>query len=896
MFGEENTNTKTKREDLFVDVAVVKTRNVEDDWKQSERAYHLKLQDKPKEILVMEDIVNFNDRLVSLRGVAGIGKTFLLETISYRWANGILYTGENNSLKVDLLFTLTCRELNLLPQNCSWIDVLFDNTYVSECMKQDISDISRRIMIVIDGLDEWTRLDELRKSNFENISPVASAVYELINPTSSVLSDHIILLSGRPQACDFVESMISSNTLKRVESIGFSESNVTLYVKHYLRKDENLVALVLEKIEEETTLKNMSTIPVYLWIICAMYRYDNTVTTPTTSTRFLLYALLIFIREHMKKTSNTLQELVNDEKILEILRNVASLSYEMYTDGKVVFYENELREKGFLNLDLEMTGFIVKRQSERYGQIFYFRHMVLQEIFTAIHIFLHPDSHTPDQLINHYSSCMTIISGLEGILEHSKLSTQLQNDVAKIFVSNISKYLPDKRPMNVIPYFLKLLIGNSNIVASDDIIDYHTWTLFWACLFESGTCLPEASKDKFNDLYFEVDLFHHELLYLLNFLDQLEYEYIDYFSITMKNKLFTRQEFERLSRHLSHSENVCIVGCKISTNALSNFSSNVSKSDSYLKCLQFDDCNLSDNDIIQLLPCITHIKKLRISINYDITGVAMSAISNVIKSTIEANKESKLEEIDVSFCGLTDNDVIQLLQCITHIKKLCLEDNDITGVAMSAISNVIISTIEANQESKLEKIDVTNCELTDNDVIQLLPCITHIKKLRLEDNDITGVAMSAISNVIKSTIEANKESKLEEIDVSFCKLTDNDVIQLLPCITHIKKLRLSFNRCITGVAMRAISSVIKSTIDANKESKLEEIDISNCELTDNDVIQLLPGITHIKKLNLRFNDDLTGVAMSAISNVIKSTIEANQELKLEEIDVNGCKLTDNDVI
>ena len=825
-----------------MDVDVVKTENVEDDWKQSERTYHHKLQDKPKEIK-LEDIVNFNDRLVCLRGVAGIGKTFLLDTIAYRWANNELYTGENNSLKVDLLFTLTCRELNLLPQNSSWIDVL----YVSKYMKQDISDISRRVMIVIDGFDEWKPLSKLRENKDENISPIESAVYELINPTSSVLSDHIILLAGRPQACDLVESKISSNNLKRVESIGFSEDNVTLYVKLYLRKDENLVALVLQKIEEETTLKIMSTIPVYLWIICAMYhRYEDTVTTPTTSTRFLLYALLIFTREHLKTASNTLQQLVNDEIVLDILIKTAALSYEMYTDGKEAFYENDLKEKGFLNCDLERTGFVVKRQSERYGQIFYFRHMVFFELFTAIHIFLHPDSHTPDQLQKHYSSCMTIISGLEGILEHSKRSTQLQNDVAKIFVSNISKYFPDKRPMKIIPYFLNLLIGKSSICSAND--DYHTWILFWTCLFESGICL-EASKDKFNELSIYVNLFHRELLYLLNFLDQLEYKYIDYFYIEMKNNLFSRQEFEGLSRHLSHSVNVYISECKIPTNGLSNFSSNVSKSDSNLKRLHFLHCKLTDNDVKELLPCIKHIKTLSLISNDDITGVAMSAISNDIISTIEENQESKLEGIYVSNCKLTDNDVKELLPCIKHIKTLNLMYNDdITGVAMSAISNVVISTIEENQESKLEEIDVSHCKLTDNDVKELLPCITHIKTLNLMYNDdITGVAMSAISNVVISTIEENQESKLEEIDVSHCKLTDNDVKELLPCITHIKTLSLAYNDDITGVAMSAISNVIITTIEENHESKLEEIDVSHCKLTDNDVKELLPCITHIKK-------------------------------------------------
>ena len=590
---------------------------------------------------------------------------------------------------------------------------------------------------------------------------------------------------------------------------------------------------------------------------------------------------------------SAMQQLVNDENVLDILRNMAALSYEMYTDGKVVFYENDLRQKGFLNLDLEMTGFIVKRQSERYGQIFYFRHMVLLELFTAIHIFLHPDSHTPDQLIKHYSPCMTNISGIEGILEHSKRSTQLQNDVAKIFVSNISKYLPEKRPINVINYFLKLLIGKSSIVSDSD--DYHIWTLFLSCLFESGICLPEASKDKFNGLYIDVVLFHHELLYLLNFLDQLEYEYIDTFNIRMKNKLFTRQEFERLTRYLSHSVNVRIFKCKIPTNALSNFSSNVSMSDSYLKRLQFLSCNLSDNDLIGLLPCIIYVKELRLYDEQDITAVSTKGISNVIKKTIEANQESKLEEIDISNCKLTDNDIIGLLPSITHIKKLRLSFNlDITGVAMSAISNVIISTIEANQESKLEEIDVSFCKLTDNDVIHLLPCITHIKKLRLPFNDdITGVAMSAISNIIKSTIEANQESKLEEIDVSNCKLTDNDIIQLLPSITHIKKLRLSFNLDITGVAMSAISNIIKKNIEANQESKLEKIDVSDCKLTDNDITELLECITHIKKLRLVYHDGKTGVGMSVISNVIKSYVEENRET--EEFNFSFCE-TDNNVI
>ena len=193
---------------MYVDLAVVKSIQVEKDWKHSERTYHLALKMEEKEIIEIEDIVTAADRLVSLRGVAGIGKTCLLESIAHRWANNKLYTGENNSLEVDILFILTCRELNLLSKNATWRDIIESaDAKVSDCMIEDITDISDRVMIVLDGTDELNCLSEIQQIKTKKCSPITNAIHDLINPTSTIFPGRTILIAGRPQACDIIESI-----------------------------------------------------------------------------------------------------------------------------------------------------------------------------------------------------------------------------------------------------------------------------------------------------------------------------------------------------------------------------------------------------------------------------------------------------------------------------------------------------------------------------------------------------------------------------------------------------------------------------------------------------------------------------------------------------------------
>ena len=826
----------------------------------------------------------------------------------------------------------------MFSKNATWRDIIQSaDVKVSDCMIEDISDISDRVMIVLDGTDEWNCLSEIQQIETEKCSPITNAVYDLINPTSTIFPGRTILIAGRPQACDIIESILSRSRIKRIESIGFSHEIVKIYIKNYFKDDEDLCDFVIQRIEEVTTLKNMSSIPVYLWIICHLYGYDDSIPAPKTSTKLLIYTLLIFLREHLKTSltgtkkqqKRTLYKIASDENVLKSITQVAALSNEMYTHGKVVFYENDFTRKDLLVMDLEISGFIVSSETEAFGRIYQFKHLVLMEFFTAIDILLHLSSYTPDEMENRYAACMPIISGLKAILKVANQSKQ--TDAADVFTSNIFNGIPDECNLNLISHFCTSL--RTQVIDNYDD-KYQQWLLFLTCLFESGININDVSKENFNVSSITVSLFHHELIYLLNFLDQLEYKYMESLKVTMKDRLFSTDEFERLCTHLLRSERVELSSNILPTKGLSYLSSkyinfksrhiNLNVSTCNLKDagisellpistvinntktshefildkLDISYCDLIDNSIVELSPCIIYLTELNLSGNENISVVGIKAISTVINNTKATSQEFRLEKLDISYCDLTDNAIVELSPCIIFLTELKLSGNEnISVFGIKAISTVINNTKAASQEVRLDKLDLYNCDLTDNAIVELSSCIICLTELNLGANtNISVVGIKAMSTVINNTKATSQEFRLVKLDISRCDLTDNAIVELSPCIIYLTELSLRANTNISAVGIKAISTAINNTKATLEQFRLDRLDLSCCDLTDNAIVELSSCIIYLTELNLGANTNISAVGIKAISTVINNTKATSQEVRLDKLDLFNCDLTDNAIV
>ena len=335
------------------------------------------------------------------------------------------------------------------------------------------------------------------------------------------------------------------------------------------------------------------------------------------------------------------------------------------------------------------------------------------------------------------------------------------------------------------------------------------------------------------------------------------------------------------------------------TNGLSYLSSKILNSKSRkINYVDLTDCCLTDNDVIQLSPCMIYIAALDLKYNRNIGAAGMEAISTVINDAKATSQEFRLQILDISNCDLTNDDVIQLSPCVIHLTELYLSGNDKIGAAgMEAISTVINNAKATSQEFRLQILDISNCDLTNDDVIQLSPCVIHLTELYLSGNDKIGAAgMEAISTVINNAKATSQEFRLQILDISNCDLTNDDVIQLSPCIIYLAELNLCGNDKISDVGMYAISTVINDAKATSQEFRLQILDISNCDLTNDDVIYLSPCIIYLTRLDLSGNHEISDLGMEAISIVINDAKATSQEFRLQILDISNCDLTNDDVI
>ncbi|XP_066915032.1 uncharacterized protein [Clytia hemisphaerica] len=88
---DEDTNS-VLREDVFIDLVVLPSSTVDKEWSNSDRAALMEQQYIPKTSpkTSVNNIFSQKDELVFVRGIGGIGKTTLLEMLTYKWAKGEL--------------------------------------------------------------------------------------------------------------------------------------------------------------------------------------------------------------------------------------------------------------------------------------------------------------------------------------------------------------------------------------------------------------------------------------------------------------------------------------------------------------------------------------------------------------------------------------------------------------------------------------------------------------------------------------------------------------------------------------------------------------------------------------------------------------------------------------
>ena len=335
------------REEAYAELAISEAKQIDEAWSTGYRDYHMKTKHVEKKSIKIEDILSRIDIFVVVRGIAGIGKTSMVDSYVLKWAKQEILNGENNSHQIDFLFKLTCRKINTFSNvstaeeilRCEYEKVLKD----VEC--EDLEDISHRILILVNGADELKSLHEISDLKIRKLPGVVKSVYDLIDTRSNFLTGHKTMVAARPEAWQIIATEFKMIiNMKMIDVCGFNSESVNINVDNYFAKKPITLQIVKQKIDESENLTVMASIPVYTWVICSLFNEDINIESPRTTTYLCSYACLLFIRNHMKETAgyslssnSSLQEMISNKGVLQVILCLGKLSKSTLKHKKIVF-------------------------------------------------------------------------------------------------------------------------------------------------------------------------------------------------------------------------------------------------------------------------------------------------------------------------------------------------------------------------------------------------------------------------------------------------------------------------------------------------------------------------------------------------------------------------------
>lgn len=270
--------------------------------------------------------------------------------------------------------------------------------------------------------------------------------------------------------------------------------------------------------------------------------------------------------------------------------------------------------------------------------------------------------------------------------------------------------------------------------------------------------------------------------------------------------------------------------------------------------LHLVDCQLTDLDIKtlgQALPLMPNLEDLDLSCN-KITTAGMKELFSSLKTTYG------LKTLMLHMCGLEQDGLCILgeaLQFLLTLERLDLSANK------GASGGFAKMTKRLAQMTHLSCLDVHLCGLTEEDVIalvQVIPSLSALTELDVSSNKKMGDALQPLLSVLP--LPKMRKLLLNNSDLS------SDSYQALgsavPSLALLERLNVSWNKSVGGNLGLLLGGLPCAC-------KLQELRLSSCHLTTEDVLHLASAsqrgaFSQLTQLDLSYNSTVGDAGWAAL--------------------------------
>ena len=804
---------------------------------------------KTNESVTMNDIFRPHEecpqpRTVLIEGKPGMGKTTYCNKLAYDWAtkNDEPRGSPSRFPKFQVVLSLKCRDIKsnlwdaideqLLPQDATKEE--------KEQFFQFVRQNQSGVLLILDGLDELS-------------TSMLPAFKEIIQ--GRVISKCHIVVTARHEVGMTMRECCDS--LLEIE--GFTQEDARKFIVKYFKADTELAHKLLDKLEDDQSLKQLIANPLNAALLCLLCE-DFNGNFPERGTKLYLEMIECVLRRYRRKKKLPKPDGEDLTEVYKIqLKQLGLIAWNGLLQDNMYFEESEF---GNCSKELPAFGFlsIERGQSKLRPALYYsFLHKTFQELFAAFYLC--------DQLLE-----------------------------KKIFPETL---VADDRYFHKLKQVLVFVCG---MLASQSEGLMRVFVVSIADRVNKGfggdlrvglQCIDECKNDKHN-LHLQLACTLGSLLQVRTM--KLMFSFPRYGSVAVATEVIKHNS---TIRKLDLSSNGLEAGdCNTLAEAI--------KHNSTITQLDLSDNDLGTTDFATLAEAIKHnssITNLNLSHN-ELFDADCTALAEVIKhnssltqlnlsdiglyaatspTLAEAIKQNTLiTQLNLSQNELSDGDCSTLAEAIKHnsaIRQLNLSHNKL-GKDHCRACSTLAEAIKRN--STIRHLDLSNNDLGFSDCAALGEAIKHnstITQLNLSHNELNYDPYddSALADAIKSNltirhldlsnndlgvnnlnrIEMSKaitqNSTITHLNWSTNYIDDDDctvLAEAITCNSALTQLNLSDNK-LGLINCTALAEAIKQS------PTITVLNLSRNRLGDGDCTALLEAIKHnstITQLDLSDNE------------------------------------------
>ncbi|XP_029439410.1 NACHT, LRR and PYD domains-containing protein 3-like isoform X3 [Rhinatrema bivittatum] len=336
---------------------------------------------------------------VAISGVAGIGKTTLLQKIVYDWAMGKIYP------QFHFIFHFKFRDLNSYGSTNIRTLILDSYPYLCGVLNKILQDPSN-LLFIFDGLDEFKASISFTDSLECNpgvsvcpdpvtLCPIPDIVRCLVQ--GKVLKGSSVLITTRPTV---LKSLKKSVIHLHAEILGFNAEQRKRYFLNFY-DTEAIGEEAFQYVEQNDILYTMCYNPSYCWIICCSLQTTfrdspGEQQRPRTITELFSNYIYNILQNHAREDGHS----------QEVLLRLGDMAYQGVSERVIVFSESHLQEHS-LQPSQFLSGFlmeILQTEHSLQREAYSFFHLTVQEFIAALTRFICTPPEQVTQLLDRAGS------------------------------------------------------------------------------------------------------------------------------------------------------------------------------------------------------------------------------------------------------------------------------------------------------------------------------------------------------------------------------------------------------------------------------------------------------------------------------------------------------------